>query len=250
MHAKEYRRAFTLMECVLALSITAITGLAAAGVSVALANAYERGQAHTESMHSARVVMSRITAMIRKAKLVAAASDDALVLWADDANLDGVINRDELSLLRYDDRNGRLEELKIILSDDMPYEIQVALNPEVSLSVAAQDPDATEVMLSRMPGYATRVLATDVSELSFDVRPKAPMTTLVKIQSTHGQGDSSVSLSCAATLRAGKTDQVGISKGQYVLDVSSEADVTTANDSSGSDSSKDKQDRKGRGKRK
>ena len=235
MYAKQRKHAFTLMECVLALSITAVTGLAAAGVSMALASAYERGQAHTESMHAARVVMSRITAKIRKAKLVTSASDDALVLWTDDANLDGLINRDEMCLLRYDKRADCIEELKIVLSDELSYEVQVALNPEVSLSVAAREPSTTKVMLSRMPGFTTRVLASDVSDLEFEVWPNAPMTKLVKIESTHGQGDTSVSLSCAATLRASKIDHVGISGGKYVLDASDPSDPASSGGSTADD---------------
>ena len=74
---KRRRKAFTLVEMVMAISITAITGLAVAGVTVALSNAHAHSETFYQSLRTGHFVMHRLQNGLRCARLVTATNNNA-----------------------------------------------------------------------------------------------------------------------------------------------------------------------------
>jgi len=67
-------------------------------------------------------------------------------------------------------------------------------------------------------GHARQVVvAMDVHDCRFSVTPGVPVTTLVCVQFTVGEGDKGLTLRSAAALRADMTDCVRMADGDYVL---------------------------------
>ena len=206
---------FTALEIVLALTISAMVALAILGVSTALSSAYAHSQDFYETVQAGRNGMMRIQRMLREAKLVTAKTDTSLVLWAEDANGDDMIDLTEMRLLVYDPSTFEVLKVQVTLPEGLPDDVADLIDADVSLESAVNYSTVMSFMSS--PYAVSTVIATDVQEFHVRARTEPPLTDLVKIDMKIADGDRSLHLRSAVTLRADRTDYVGTYQGEYML---------------------------------
>ena len=210
-------RAFTLVELVLAMSITSLIGLAVAGAAMALSASYASSQEQYQNIQVARSVVRRLRSNIRTARLVTACNGSDIVVWTEDKNGDGKINITEIVLWQFLPHPGRIREKRIVFPDDWSPDQIETYDVVVPLSVASSVLNVQEY-LKKLGSYSqVTVLANDISNLRLIASPAAPLTTYVGLDLTVGQGEYSIALRSAATLRKDEVDRVGIAGGQWVL---------------------------------
>jgi prepilin-type N-terminal cleavage/methylation domain-containing protein len=215
---KRLKTGFTLTEFVMALTITSIIGLSAAGVSVAMSSANSQLQNYYESVAAARSMFNRVQDTLRKARLVTYASGGNVMVWAADTNGDGQINNDEVVQWSYNSGTQQIVEYRIVY----PASVRSALNvtqPLYNYTSAGGLPSGSAAMTGS--AYCTTtVLATGVTAFQAVLKGTAPTATLLKLSVTIGSGNQAVTLRSATDLRADSTANVKLSNNQYVLTVS------------------------------
>jgi len=210
-----------MAELVLALSITAMIGLAVGGLAAGLSYAYSHTDSLAEAVQSGRATMMSMEAILRKSKLVTAVGSGALVAWMGDTNSDRSINLDELVLVEHQQGAGTVEQWQVVFPDSMGTVLRRLLNRRLSLS-AVSDPATVRRLMSRpiYSRYLSRVvIGTGVQDFEVATDRAAPLCRLVLLRLSVGQGAESISLSSAVRLRADLTGSVRKVKGSYVLDL-------------------------------
>lgn len=210
---------FTLVECLLALSITAITALAVAGVSTALSNASRHGTDLTRASQTARGVMRRVQSRLRSSALIVAAGEDRLLLWVGDANEDGQINASEVCVVHRDAETSQLSEYVVEFPDDMSDATRAAMDVTVTLNGLITAAAYAHESIEAFAYGQRRVLATDVTAFEPDSPVGPPLTRMVHIRLTVGEGTEQVELRSAGALRAPMVDHVEADGGGYTLNV-------------------------------
>lgn len=209
--------AFTLVEMVMAMSITAMTALAVAGATMTLSTAYSHSQDYYQNIQAARTTMLRFHSAVCKARLITAADNDTMVLWARDTNGDGRINIAELLLIDYDEGTRELREYSVVYPGELPESIRDTYNVHILLSSVAAV-GAAGTVLGTPPYIQERLVATDVTAFSVTTDSAPPLARIVKLQITVGQSPGSITLRSASTMRADMTSYVGIVGSNWVLD--------------------------------
>lgn len=212
-------RGFTLVELVVAVSITTVVALSVAGVSISLSSAYASTSDYQQSIQTGRIATLRIQNLLNKAKLVTASSDGLLVIWADDANGDRKINLNEMAVLTCDLPACEIRQYRVVFPDSMDEATLAALNHEMSLASAMNASSVTNMLKTNTYSKLT-VIATDVRDFKVETSPDPPNTVLMGIQITVGSGATSLTVRNAGKLRVNMTGYVGIADGQYVLSTS------------------------------
>ena len=208
------RRAFTLIELMLAMAITVMVSTTVAGVAFALANVYSRGEDYGDALQGGRNFLLRAGTLGRQAKLVTACSSQAVVFWADDANGDNEINRDELVMLYWDRTGGRSV---VRMQSVGPHANNPMLRDVVPLDKTCRLADVT-TLLSQYEAYRSNVpLAEDVLDFRVTTDVPPPLTRAVLLEITLGRPERPVVLRSTVTLRADATAQVGRVGEQWVL---------------------------------
>jgi prepilin-type N-terminal cleavage/methylation domain-containing protein len=210
------RRGFTLLEMTIAMTITAVTGLSVAGVTMALGEANDHGQDFYQSVQTGRSAVMKIQAIVRGAKLVTASTGTSLVLWLEDANGDGQVNLSETVLLTFDAESGEIRFYRVAFPETMDQATRQALDVTKPLVDIMNISGVTDTITGNAYNDLT-VLATDVTAFSVSVWPAVPLTRLVRFQLTVGTGSSAVTLRSAASTRAGATGYVQVVENEYVL---------------------------------
>ncbi|MDY6913940.1 MAG: prepilin-type N-terminal cleavage/methylation domain-containing protein [Planctomycetota bacterium] len=213
---RDRRRGLTLVELAVAVTITSVTALAVAGLSIALGNSYSGSQEFSDSIRTGRSATLTIQSALRRANLVTAANGQALMFWTDDTNSDGLINLDEMRVILWDNASGTVKSHQVVFPDAMGPATKAALNVRILLS------DATNMKVMKAYIDASRyeqvdVLAEEVAQLQVQTTAAPPMTTLVKTEFTVDGGRRNLTIRSAASLRADKTDYVEFTGGVYVL---------------------------------
>ena len=219
-------RGFTLTELMLAIAITAMTGLAVAGASHAVLSAYGTSDDHYEQLQIARGAMHQSRLALRKARLVVNGTTTSLIYWAEDANNDGAINVSELAELAYNRADREIREYRVVIPDSLSQQQQDALNVAIALSSVTGSPGSASGLIRDSSYVVWRLVASDVRYVAFGAVPAAPLARTVTIRITVGTGETSLTLRSAVTLRADLTGEVGLSQGQYVLDGETDDFVT------------------------
>lgn len=101
-------RGFTLVEVMLALVLASLVGVTILIMLQAVGSATEERFSMREPLVNRQVVSLRIGAVLRPSSMVLGADSERLVLWAGDANLDGVPNLSELRLVKYQPSAGQV----------------------------------------------------------------------------------------------------------------------------------------------
>lgn len=214
-------KGFTLSELVLAVSITAVIGLAVVSVAVALSHAHSHSDVMTESIQSARAGMLSMEASIRRARLVAGMDTGTVVLWLGDAYEDKQINLDELVVVRYLPDNDTIEHWQVIFPEGMSEATLSALNVTRTLAQAG-DPSAVLDLMSQTiyaDSLSTRVLATGVDDFQAVMDAAPPFSRIVLLRVAVGPPDQRIKLTNAARLRADAVDSVEMVEGVPVLNL-------------------------------
>lgn len=201
-------KALTLVELMMSLAMMSIIGVTVATVAAALSHAQSHTDEINENTQSARSGLLVIESYVRKAKLVTAVDTDGLAVWLGDANQDGMINIDELAMIRYDSQSRQVKLSKVSFPLNMSDAMVSILNTPKALSTVASTADVSgEFSREIYVGYLSEnVLATDVD--SFEVVPDTapPLSRLVLLRIKVGESaDRQVALTSSAKLRADDT---------------------------------------------
>ena len=208
--------AFTLVELLMAVTITAMIGMAVVAVSSALSSAKASTDSMVEAVSSGRYAMRSIAADVRKAALVTAADDDGMVIWTGDDNGDGQINLDELVLIRPDDEH-TVERLQVVFTPAAP----ASLNISKTLEKVTDVDNIRKLLIDKKYSdyLSRRTLAVDVSNFEVVTDESPPIPQLVLIRLTVGQVPQQITLTNTARLRADATGYVSFEDGKPVLDL-------------------------------
>jgi hypothetical protein len=207
---------FTLAETVMAISMTVVVGLAVAGMTAALSNVQANSERYYKHLHNGRAGTNRLQATLRKARLVTAASDNALILWATDVRDLGQINLTEVVRVYRDAATSQLIERRFVFPDTVSEVTQASLDDVIPLSAVTKIAVVDNAWEPTQ--YDTqRVLAHDVASFKVYCDTPAPRTRMVKFTLTVGEKPNTVQMSTGATLRADRVANVGESGGEYFL---------------------------------
>ncbi len=214
-------KGLTFAELLIAISITAVVGMAVAGVTIAVSNAGVSADDQFECEQAARVARARTARYVQRAALVTAVEDERLLLWMGDANGSQSINLDELVLLKFepdsrDPAESRLVRYWVEFPDDMHWLFRRLLNREFLLHRAGNARSMEFWMRLTSYGHEETV-ATHVSSVTFSTEPEPPMSRMAQVKLTVTVGEHSVTRSGTATLRADRTGDVESRFGHYWL---------------------------------
>lgn len=136
---------FTLVELLVAMSVTAIVLGAAAGITFAWSSANSNGDKDFSSMAKVRYINLKISELIRNSKLVCSYNNGNIILWHTDKNNDNKINANELVIL---DKGNFGSKLSIVTcSETYPVSLYDITNKNI-----------TAYMYQSMNSTVTRVL--------------------------------------------------------------------------------------------
>lgn len=214
-------KGLTFAELLIAISITAVVGVAVAGVTIAVSNAGVSADDQFECEQGVRVARARSARYVQQAALVTAVEDERLLLWMGDADGSRSINLDELVLLKFepnsrDPDQSRLVRYWVEFPDDMHWLFRRLLNREYSLHRAGNARSMEFWM--RLTSYGREsTIATHVSSARFSAEPEPPLSRIAQVKLTVSVGEHSATRSGTATLRADRTGDVEYRFGRYWL---------------------------------
>ena len=203
-------KAFTLVELMMGMAVTALVGLAAAGVSRTLGDSYVQSQHYYESIQCTRIGMMRLASEIRQAKLVTELGSAQLMLWQEPAGGDGGINLSELTLITYDPNADTINKYQVVFPTSWPAWLRQLMDSQVSLASLVSNPSYWASQIKTSSYVQTKALAGSITAVQYSsTQAGAPYTTLLTIQITAGSGGSGVTLRNSVKLRADRTSNVG-----------------------------------------
>jgi len=211
---KRTESAFTLLETTLAISVIAIMGLTAAGVSMALSNSYHGSKDYYQCVQVSRVALVRLSNALRSAELVTDASSDSVMIWRDDTNDDGQINASELSVIYLDSESECILQDSIVFPEawtDSQKAIFDGTFPLASATLSVWASVQNSIYLTSTP------MAEGIEAFAVQVSPAAPLTKMVAFQMTVGNEGKSLTSREAVTIRAGQVDRVVWGGTEYTL---------------------------------
>jgi len=162
------RKAFTLVELLVALILVGILLSAVAAVAYALDNATAVGEDVTVKQAQLRHTTLHILDLVRTCRMICAAPGNDLVLWKADENGDGRINVNELVYIEAGDN---LDKLQLCCFDSSADEVafgSLALSTTKADLIAAYDP-------------AYKTLLPDCSNVAFTVDSTPPWTNTLTV---------------------------------------------------------------------
>jgi hypothetical protein len=202
----------TIVELLLAMTITGMIGATVMGVTFSLTNACGSGEEYSDALQNGRHLLLRVGTLGRQAKLVTACSPEAVVFWTGDEVGDGEIHRDELVMIYWDRTGGQSTVRMQRVTGGNPL-----LRDVVSLHAACQLSHVT-ALLSQYETFRENVpLAEDVLAFRVSTDTPPPLARAVMIEVTLGNPGRPVTLRSTAALRADATAKVGRSGNQWML---------------------------------
>lgn len=212
---KSDRRAFTAVELIVAISITAMIALSAAGVSMVLSRAYADSRQSYSSLQTARSVIMRIRREISQAKLITSVTPGTVVYWQADLNGDGQINISELAVIEFDSEQQLLLAHKVVFPDSMDADTQAAFDVKVPLQNAVNS--TVENLIRNNIRSVSRILGTGITSFTATATPDCPRAQLLSVRIATGHGISAVIMQTAVAVRASRIWDIAMADGQYVL---------------------------------
>ncbi len=195
------RRAMTLIEVTLALTVTAMIGLVTTGVMVAVLNAHETTDRYTQNVQSGRISLANLQSKIRTSLGVTAGGVSGLTLWTHDDDDPGVINVEELAVLKFIPADGVVRLFAVVYPDSVPQATRDALN--VTLDLDQVDSSVKALLRISATGHRqATTIASGLSALQFRYDESPPEARLVSISAAFGSGAQRIRLNTLAALRA------------------------------------------------
>ena len=102
------RYGLTLVELLMALSITVIVGAGVVAMTESVAIALEQGRTERERTVASAVAAARLSAVTAPASCALEIEDGYTVLWRGDSRRDGRVQASEVDWLRFDEANGSI----------------------------------------------------------------------------------------------------------------------------------------------
>jgi hypothetical protein len=206
-----------LLELLLGMSITAVIGLSAAGVSRALSAKYTQGEDYYTSLQSTRIAMLRLRNLLQGSHLVTEATNTRLMMWYEPPGGDGQINLSELILIQYTSSDQTLCQYQVVFPVTMPPAQRLLLDTQIPLGNMVEQPDSWASTVRNNAYTQTTVLAGNIASFRAVADDSAPLTKMLSLYLTSGTGNGLFSLRGAACLRGDRTGRVGIVGGHYAL---------------------------------
>lgn len=123
------RRGLTLLELLLALAVTVLTGAAASAITLAVSRGLSGITAGRSATQRAHLIQSRLRAVTDPAScLLASDVEKGLAVWSQDSNADGRVNVNELRVVWIDSAESTLNLEFVKFPDDWAPEILIANN--------------------------------------------------------------------------------------------------------------------------
>ncbi|MCE9590037.1 MAG: hypothetical protein K8S99_05890 [Planctomycetes bacterium] len=130
------RRGLTVIELLLALTVTAMISLAIASMLFAVSYGTDSRNDMRALLLRQRLITARLNALIRSSRMVLAKGSNYIVLWTFDANQNDVPNRSEIRYVELNTTTKELWEYKTVWPGTMTTEQIVAADTEYALTSA------------------------------------------------------------------------------------------------------------------
>jgi len=196
------------------VTVTSLIGLSAVTVGSVLTSRYAKSESYFQSVQTARSAMTKIQSQFRGAQLVTQVSPTQVSVWRD-LNGDGQVNPSEMVLLTCS--GGTIRQYQIVYPVGMSAATKLILDASTSLSIAVEQPASTASTIQNGPYSTSKVVAANVAEFSVSADASPPMSRMVTISVTSGQGSDAVTIRSVAALRGDKTGRVAVVEGHYAL---------------------------------
>jgi len=202
----------TLVELTIGMAVMAVIRLTIAGVSMALASAYQSTDDYYQSVQTGRVTMVRMGDLLRSARLVTDVSDSALLVWHGDTNDNEDINITELTLISHDTSSQQLLLYRIEFPDYWQ-EWQIRLFNGLAPLWVAKLNVWPRLWYHRLWGQ-TSVLAEQVTDFAVRVDTSPPETERLSVEMTVFRDGRPYTIRDTTTLRDSWTDRL-VQVGSY-----------------------------------
>ena len=187
------KRAFTLVELLLAATTAALVTGAAAALTSAVANAATQTRDIRKTKTAGYFALSRIGQVLREARGIGQVTPTAISLWVNDDNNDDTLNLYESAVIRYDSTNKRII---------YEYLEPPGANPTTILSLSDFKIATNVLSLYSSPDRKSVVWAEGVESLAFAGQPDFTDTRIVEAKFTIGTGTDAASFTTCASPRA------------------------------------------------
>lgn len=185
--------AFTLLELLLAASVTALIAAAGATVISGVSNAAVQTRDIRVTQTAGHYTTSRFARLVREARVIGQVTANSVTLWLEDTNKDDKVNLYELGLIRYDSVN------KQVVFD---YLQAAGATPTTVVSKANLTSSGAVTSILTSGDHKTAVWADGVENFSFKGYPTLTETRIVQVAFDIGTGDEAMRFQSSASPRA------------------------------------------------
>jgi prepilin-type N-terminal cleavage/methylation domain-containing protein len=172
MNKKPFLQGFTIIELLIAMSVTGIVLAAAATLAYAMSTAYDSGSDISMKQSVVRYASLRLSNIIRNSRLVCASSPEYVVLWLTDNNRDNKINVSEIAYLETTKSKNSLRLLQFSPAHTAD---------DAVLSLKALRTNTTKSQLTAKYPALTTMLIPDCENIQIHLNVAPPDTTFINI---------------------------------------------------------------------
>lgn len=191
--------AFTLVELLASMAVSAIVLAAAAALSFAVSHAWAKSDDVNDVITHGRNAIARVDDRIRSARAIGFTDEQNMLIWREDADGDGYISQNELTLFRLDTAHGTLNEGQCLFASNVSAAARAANNVPVT---AEQFVSSSFVDQFRSNPYCQfGPVAEYVSGLGWVLDADPPATRMVQMQLTLSKQGLTQALHSGMTLR-------------------------------------------------
>jgi len=202
----------TLVEAVLALSLTVVIGLIATSLTAAMLDLRRSTDDYTQNVQSARLGLAQLQHLIRTSRVVVAGDSTSMTLWTSDEKDPGKMNAEEVVRLTYSPGDDAVLKWCVDFSD-LTTELSDALNITISLDLGTDWNVTLDLMNSA--NLEVSEVVTDLSSICFRYDLAPPYTRAVAIDAVFGTDEEAATVHTAAALRTPKTSPAELAEAEY-----------------------------------
>ncbi len=195
------KHGFTLIEVILALTITAGACTATAMLLNAVANTWSTNDGISDAVNTARNGMLHVRSYIENARFLGIRDGTCLLLWSGDLDGDTQPDYYEMTLIRYQSADKKIELVDIYFPPGTPQsEIDTRKR-----NLAQSEYSTTTAVITEMSGdsYArVRTLAENVDQFSITLDNPSPNARYVTLSMTVSRKGTSQSFQTVITPRS------------------------------------------------